>query len=169
MWWICCEYDEIEIEIDAEYHLRFQIGSFTPLLKVLSIRMHLSEQVAGCTLLVFGNSAPDLVSNLMPVRTMSKMFTSTVSSCVVEMLLCGGMACYMKPFRIDGHSLVRDLLFLMLGLELLRLIMYTGHSISLSECLGKGEILPTVSLISSLSYSISECLCDLSAGHHSRS
>lgn len=142
----------MEMEIHIEIEVQFLPCSFTPLLKVLSIRLHLSEQMAGCTLLVFGNSAPDLVSNLMPVRTMSKMFTSTVSSCVVEMLLCGGMACYMKPFKIDGHSMVRDLLFLLLGLELLRLFMYTGHSISLSECLGKGEGNPASCLFNLLSF-----------------
>lgn len=37
--------------------------------------------------------------------------------------------------------MVRDLLFLLLGIEVLRLIMYTQHSVSLIECIGKGEVI----------------------------
>lgn len=108
------------------------------MLKILSLKLHLNEQIAGCTLLVIGNSAPDLVANLMPKRTMSSMFTSTVSNCVVEMLLCGGVVCFMKPFKMEGHGIVRDLLFGVFGLEMLRLMMLTDRTVTLAECIGKG-------------------------------
>lgn len=72
---------------------------------------------------------------------MSSMFTSTVSNCVVEMLLCGGVVCFMKPFKMDGHATVRDLLFFVLGIEMLRLMMLTNKTVSLIECIGKGALL----------------------------
>ncbi|XP_001987226.2 mitochondrial sodium/calcium exchanger protein [Drosophila grimshawi] len=106
---------------------------FTPILKILSIKLHMNEYLAGVTFLAFANSSPDLIANLMPIRADAAIFTCTISNALTIVLLCGGMICYLKPFKMDGHSTVRNLLFLLLGVELLRHIMFSAHSVTKKE------------------------------------
>ncbi|XP_034478190.1 mitochondrial sodium/calcium exchanger protein-like [Drosophila innubila] len=103
----------------------------------------MNEELAGATLLAFGSSLPDLVANLMPIRAESAYFDGTIGDAVVIVLLCGGLICYMKPFKMDEYVIVRELLFLLLSVELLRFLIFDGDSISHTD----GIILLSVYLI----------------------
>ncbi|XP_068144598.1 mitochondrial sodium/calcium exchanger protein isoform X3 [Drosophila tropicalis] len=109
---------------------------FGPALKILSIKLHLNEYLAGVTLLAFGNSCPDLISNLLPIRAEAPIFTIAVSNAIAIILLSGGMVCFVKPFKMSGPSTVRDLLFLFLGVQVLRYIVFHGNRVTLAESIG---------------------------------
>ncbi|KAL7737871.1 hypothetical protein ACLKA6_006247 [Drosophila palustris] len=116
---------------------------FMPVLKILSVKLQMNEALAGATLLAFGSSVSDLVANLMPIRHDSSYFDGTISDSVVIVLLCGGLICYLKPFKMDEYIVVRELLFLLLSVELLRFLIFDGESISHTD----GLILLSVYLI----------------------
>lgn len=111
--------------------------SLAPALKVLSLKMHMNEYLAGVTILAFANSSPDLIANLMPIKENAALFTSIVSNALAILLLSGGMVCYLKPFKMDGHSTAQNLLFLLLSVELLRFIMVKGDSVTETESISK--------------------------------
>ncbi|XP_032292874.1 mitochondrial sodium/calcium exchanger protein isoform X3 [Drosophila virilis] len=99
---------------------------FGAVLKIMSVKLHMNEYVAGATLLSFGNAIPDLAVNLMPVREEAPLFTISISNALAVILLSGGMVCFLRPFKINGHFAMRDLLFLMLACEVLTYIVITG-------------------------------------------
>ncbi|KAH8371532.1 hypothetical protein KR093_007868, partial [Drosophila rubida] len=109
----------------------------TPVMKILSVKMHMNEYLAGITLLAFANSFPDLIANLLPIRAQSALYTKTISDCLVVMLLCGGMVCYLKPFKMSGHSTVRDLLFLLNAVELTSLMVTVDNRVTKQECISE--------------------------------
>ncbi|KAH8304486.1 hypothetical protein KR059_011009 [Drosophila kikkawai] len=99
---------------------------FAPVLKIVSLKLHMNEYLAGVTFLAFGNSCPDIIANLMPVRADAPIFTIAVGNALAIILLSGGAVCFLRPFKINGHCTVRDLLFLLLGVEVLRYVMVRG-------------------------------------------
>ncbi|KAH8321553.1 hypothetical protein KR074_008380 [Drosophila pseudoananassae] len=99
---------------------------FSPALKIVSLKLHMNEYLAGITFLAFGNSCPDIFANLMPVRAEAPIFTIAVGNALAIILLSGGTVCFLKPFQMNGHCVVRDLLFLMLGVEIVRYFMVKG-------------------------------------------
>ncbi|XP_022220225.2 cation/calcium exchanger 5-like [Drosophila obscura] len=96
---------------------------FSPMLKVISMKMGLNEYVAGSTLLAIGNSLPDALANMLPVRSEAPMFAISISNSMAIVLVSGGMVCYLKPFKMNPNSTVRDLLVLILACETLTFIL----------------------------------------------
>lgn len=106
----------------------------------MSVKLHMNEYVAGATLLSFGNAIPDLAVNLMPVREEAPLFTISISNALAVILLSGGMVCFLRPFKINGHFAVRDLLFLLLACEVLSYIVISGKRTTRIEAIGKRTI-----------------------------
>ncbi|XP_017866543.1 PREDICTED: sodium/potassium/calcium exchanger 6, mitochondrial-like [Drosophila arizonae] len=104
-----------------------------PLLKIVSIVMHMNQYLAGITLLCFGNHLPELIINLTPVMQESPLFNITLSNAIAVVLINGGLICYLRPFKINGHGAVRDLLFMMLACELVLYEMDTDNKITRIE------------------------------------
>lgn len=99
--------------------------------------MNMSEYLAGVTLLSLGNSFADLIVNLMPIRGHAPIFTISLSNALAVILLSGGIVCVLRPFKINGHSLIRDLLFLLLAGELTVYMILTETKTTRSESLCK--------------------------------
>ncbi|XP_030387621.1 mitochondrial sodium/calcium exchanger protein-like [Scaptodrosophila lebanonensis] len=106
-----------------------------PALKILSIKLHMNEYLAGVTLLGFANASPDVLANLMPIRSDAPVYTITISNAVAVILLSGGTVCFMRPFKMNGHSTVRDLLFVLLGSETFTFLIMGDKKISVVESL----------------------------------
>ncbi|XP_022220280.2 mitochondrial sodium/calcium exchanger protein [Drosophila obscura] len=106
---------------------------FAPAMKIISMKLHMNEYLAGVTLLAFGNTCPDLIANLMPIRADAPIFTITVGNSLVIILLSGGMVCFLKPFKMNGPSTIRDLLFLLLSVVTLRSIIFSEGNVSIAE------------------------------------
>ncbi|XP_044251937.2 mitochondrial sodium/calcium exchanger protein isoform X1 [Drosophila takahashii] len=106
--------------------MSFSIGTyFSPVLKIISLKLHMNEYLAGVTLLAFGNCSPEIIANFMPVRADAPLFTIAVGNALAIILLAGGTVCFLRPFKMNGHCILRDLLFLLLGVEVLRYVMIT--------------------------------------------
>ncbi|XP_033153600.1 mitochondrial sodium/calcium exchanger protein isoform X2 [Drosophila mauritiana] len=114
--------------------MSFSIGTYySPVLKIISLKLHMNEYLAGVTFLAFGNCSPEIIANLMPVRADAPIFTITVGNTLAIILLSGGTVCFLRPFRMNGHSTLRDLLFLLLGVEVLRFVMIKEGAVTLGE------------------------------------
>ncbi|XP_017867958.1 PREDICTED: sodium/potassium/calcium exchanger 6, mitochondrial-like isoform X3 [Drosophila arizonae] len=107
---------------------------FTPTVKILALNLRLNEYFAGVTLLAFANSSPDFVANLMPIRKHGALFTCVIGNSLAVLLVCGGMICFLRPFKIDGHSTVQNLLFLVLAIDLLHFLIVSEKKMSRTEC-----------------------------------
>ncbi|KRF79757.1 mitochondrial sodium/calcium exchanger protein [Drosophila virilis] len=106
---------------------------FAPTLKIIAVKLNMNEYLAGVTLLAFGNTSPDLMANLMPVRKHAPLFTITISNSLALILISGGMVCYTRSFKINGHCALRDLLFVLLACELLIFVMLHDPSSTAGE------------------------------------
>lgn len=127
-------------------------------MKILSVKMHLNEYFAGITLLSFANSFPDLISNMMPIRAKGALFTRTISNTLVIILMCGGMVCYLKPFKMDGHCTVRDLLFLLLAVEVMSFMVSHENKVDETDCLSN-FILYILFILNHFRYPLQYCFC----------
>ncbi|XP_052843606.1 mitochondrial sodium/calcium exchanger protein [Drosophila gunungcola] len=96
---------------------------FLPTLKIAALRLRINEYMAGVLLVGVANSTPDLLVNLSPVRHESLTFNIAMANALTIICLSGGMVCFIRPFRMNGHSVFRDLLFLLLTVELVRLFI----------------------------------------------
>ncbi|SPP74320.1 mitochondrial sodium/calcium exchanger protein-like [Drosophila guanche] len=106
---------------------------FTPALKIVSVWLHMNEYLTGVTLLSFGNAIPDIIGNLAPIRANAAIFSIVVGNALVIILLSGGMICFLKPFKLSGPSTTRDLLFLLLSVELARYIILFGGKVTIAK------------------------------------
>ncbi|XP_016986317.1 mitochondrial sodium/calcium exchanger protein [Drosophila rhopaloa] len=100
---------------------------FLPTLKIAALRLRINEYMAGVVLVGVANSTPDLLVNLSPVRQESLTFNIAMASALTIICLSGGAVCFIRPFRMNGHSIFRDLLFLLLTIELVRLLINIKH------------------------------------------
>ncbi|XP_016957777.1 mitochondrial sodium/calcium exchanger protein [Drosophila biarmipes] len=100
---------------------------FSPTLKIAAHKMRINEYMAGVMLVGVANSTPDLLVNLSPVRRESLTFNIAMANALTIICLSGGAVCFIRPFRMNGHSVFRDLLFLLLIVELVRFLADDTH------------------------------------------
>ncbi|XP_001970425.3 mitochondrial sodium/calcium exchanger protein [Drosophila erecta] len=93
---------------------------FSPTLKIAALKMRVNEYVAGVVLVGVANSTPDLLVNLSPARLEGLTFNIAMANALTIICLSGGAVCFIRPFRMNGHSIFRDLLFLLLIVEVVR-------------------------------------------------
>ncbi|KAM8713096.1 hypothetical protein ACLKA7_013417 [Drosophila subpalustris] len=118
-----------------------------PALKIISMKLYMSEYVAGVTLLSLGNSFADLIVNLMPIRDHAPLYTISLSNALAVILLSGGMICFLRPFKMNGHSVFRDLLFLMLAGEMTVYIIFTETKTTKLESISLALLYPIYLII----------------------
>lgn len=135
-------------------------------MRFISRKLQMNEYISGITLVAFVNEVPDIFANMLSIRQRSALFSKTVSNCLIEVLFCGGIICFMKPFKMDGHAIVRDILFLLMGVELVAYLIADDEFVSGTDCCGKSSLLfpSSSSLLSCISISHSHlyALCLLS-------
>ncbi|XP_017000976.1 mitochondrial sodium/calcium exchanger protein [Drosophila takahashii] len=95
----------------------------TSTLKIAAQKFRINEYMAGVMLVGVANSTPDLLVNRSPVRDTSLAFNTAMANALTVICLSGGAVCFIRPFRMNGTSVFRDLLFLLLAIELVRLII----------------------------------------------
>lgn len=115
--------------------------SLQPIMKLISFKLKLTEYLAGITVLTFMNAFPNLLSNLLPIRSRAALFSIATSNTMVDVLLVGGLVCFLKPFKMDGAAVVRDLLFLTLGIELTHYTIIQNGCVTQTECISKSVFL----------------------------
>ena len=101
---------------------------FTPNLAAIAQFLGLSEDVAGVTLLAFGNASPDVFATFSAMRTNSGSLAigellgaaSFIVSCVV------GSMCIIRPFKVDRIPFLRDVSFFTVAICMLLFILRDG-------------------------------------------
>ena len=121
---------------------------FCPALEVVSDFFKLPPNVAGATLLSFGNGAPDLFTQLAAINAMDEsavpmalseplgggLFVSNVVLAAVILLGVGG-----RPITVERHALARDVLFYLGGTALLLGVVLDGKVLGGQGVVGLGR------------------------------
>lgn len=90
----------------------FPFVSFCPSLGVIAGVLHLSENIAGVTILAFGNGAPDIFTSLVSdERAMVLMFTELIGAGIFVTAIIAGSVALAAPFRVPVKSFTRDSCF----------------------------------------------------------
>ncbi|ORZ41015.1 Sodium/calcium exchanger protein-domain-containing protein [Catenaria anguillulae PL171] len=110
---------------------------FCPNLNSIASSLHMSESLAGVTLLAFGNGSPDLISTFTAMRSHSgglAIGELIGASAFITTLVLGGVA-LVAPFRLPAPLLLyRDAIFFLGALGFLGYVTWDG-SITLGESL----------------------------------
>lgn len=83
---------------------------------VISKIFGLSENLAGVTLLAFGNGSPDIFTAIAnPTGDTELMFAELLGAVGFVVAVIAGAIIIIRPFRVHAFSILRDVLFLMLA------------------------------------------------------
>jgi sodium/potassium/calcium exchanger 6 len=101
---------------------------FIPNLSTISQLLGLDENVAGVTLLAFGNGSPDVFSTFSAMRANSGSLAigeligaaTFIVSCVV------GSMCIIKPFQVRRGPFLRDVGFFTLAVAMILITLWDG-------------------------------------------
>ncbi|XP_078036875.1 mitochondrial sodium/calcium exchanger protein [Augochlora pura] len=94
----------------------FRRRSFCPSLEVIAEILQLSENIAGVTILAFGNGAPDIFTSIVSGSDEGIiMFTELIGAGVFVTAIIAGSIAVVKPFRVSLKPLMRDACFYMLS------------------------------------------------------
>jgi len=109
---------------------------FCPSLQVLSKKMAMSDNVAGVTLLAFGNGAPDIFSSLVGIRQgrASLAFGELFGAGIIVTTIVAGSICFIKPFHVMERPFLRDCAFYLGAVYVVFWVFYhksvhLGHAI----------------------------------------
>ncbi|XP_026842173.1 uncharacterized protein LOC113565166 [Drosophila persimilis] len=59
---------------------------FSPMLKIIAMKMGMSQYIAGTTLVALGNTLPEALANMMPVRSEAPMYSISISNSLTLIL-----------------------------------------------------------------------------------
>lgn len=112
--------------------------SFCPGLKVISDMMGLSENVAGVTLLAFGNCAPDMITSFSGLSGDTRVvYTDTMGSAIFVLFVVGGSVIVSQPFHTDPSAFLRDCGFALFAVVFVSYTFFTDDSVTLVEAIRK--------------------------------
>ncbi|KAL7737869.1 hypothetical protein ACLKA6_006245 [Drosophila palustris] len=106
-----------------------------PALKAMAKKMHMSEHLAGVTLLAFGNSTSDILGHIQN-SPLGILFTFMMANAIFITLISGGLVCLLWPTQLPKYETVRTLLFFLLGVMTAEYFFLTGNYFSRGECAG---------------------------------
>ncbi|XP_030241883.1 uncharacterized protein LOC115563286 [Drosophila navojoa] len=109
---------------------------YSPALKVISRMLHLNDHLAGVTIMALCQTIPDLLFQITIVNNRDCVFANYAASSMFVVMFTGGLICYITPFQMHSFNTVRDLLFLIFGLALFELQMFSHGELSYLESLG---------------------------------
>ncbi|PLW31121.1 hypothetical protein PCANC_21480 [Puccinia coronata f. sp. avenae] len=101
---------------------------FCPNLSTISFRLGLSENLAGVTLLGFGNGAPDVFSTFaaMKANTGSLAIGELIGAASFIVSVVVGSMSIIRPFKVPRHSFLRDLGFFIVAIMFVLVIIKNG-------------------------------------------
>lgn len=88
------------------------MSSFCPSLSTIATTLRLSENIAGVTILAFGNGAPDIFTSLVSSQDEGIIvFTELMGAGVFVTAIIAGSVAVAKPFKISPKFFIRDCSF----------------------------------------------------------
>ncbi|XP_011305559.1 sodium/potassium/calcium exchanger 6, mitochondrial-like [Fopius arisanus] len=98
---------------------------FCPSLSVIANVLHLSENIAGVTILAFGNGAPDIFTSLVASdKEMVIIFTELIGAGIFVTAIIAGSVAVVSPFAVLPKPFVRDCLFYIVAVCWISYISY---------------------------------------------
>lgn len=86
--------------------------------------LHLSDNIAGVTILAFGNGAPDIFTSLVTDKDeMVIMFTELIGAGVFVTAIIAGSVAVISPFRVDLRAFMRDCCFYIMAVCWISLVV----------------------------------------------
>lgn len=113
-------------------------GDFlTPALFVISKTLHMSQNVAGVTLLAFGNGSPDIFSSLAGIRQGSYelVIGGLIGGGIFVTTVVAGSVFLTQPFKLAARPFLRDCIFYSVAGAWAFYLFFTG-SISIMHAIG---------------------------------
>jgi len=112
---------------------------FCPALEVMAKTMRMSDNIAGVTLLAFGNGAPDVFSAISAVQNMKNgdvglVFGALLGAGVFLTTVVAGAVCIVGTFHAMERPFLRDLIFYLVTVFVTFVICWDGE-ITLFEAL----------------------------------
>lgn len=90
----------------------FSFTSFTPALAVISKMLRMSENLAGVTLLAFGNGSPDMFASISHSGGDTEIvYTELLGAAAFVTCFVAGCIILVKPFHVVSRNYVRDVFF----------------------------------------------------------
>ncbi|XP_017857244.1 PREDICTED: sodium/potassium/calcium exchanger 6, mitochondrial-like [Drosophila arizonae] len=109
---------------------------YGPALKLVARMMHMSEHLAGVTIMSFGNELPEIVANMWAVHDDDEPnFANAIAKGLYLIMFVGGLVCYISPFKMSGSTTIRDLLFMVCGVLMVDYFIRTDNEMDLKECI----------------------------------
>ncbi|XP_067619867.1 mitochondrial sodium/calcium exchanger protein-like [Eurosta solidaginis] len=107
---------------------------FCPALAVLARMLGMSENVAGVTLVAFGNGASDIFSSLAYLNSYSRrLYADIFASSLFVVLIVSGIIFCTVPFAAQPYLLLRDALFLLLDICVVDYMIKEDNAVSAIE------------------------------------
>ncbi|WAQ91689.1 hypothetical protein PtA15_15A80 [Puccinia triticina] len=102
---------------------------FCPNLSTISQRLGLSENLAGVTLLGFGNGAPDVFSTYAAFKanTGALAIGELIGAAAFILSVVVGSMSIISPFKIPRHAFLRDIAFFILAILFIIPIIHDGN------------------------------------------
>lgn len=113
-------------------------GDFlTPALFVISKTLHMSQNVAGVTLLAFGNGSPDIFASLAGIRQGSYelVIGGLIGGGIFVTTVVAGSVFLTQPFKLAARPFLRDCIFYSAAGVWAFYLFYTG-SITIPHAIG---------------------------------
>uniref|UniRef100_A0A336MI08 CSON001486 protein n=1 Tax=Culicoides sonorensis TaxID=179676 RepID=A0A336MI08_CULSO len=90
--------------------------------------LHLSENIAGVTLLAFGNGAPNFSGSVFdPDQDSELMYSEVLGSAMFMIGVIGGWIAIVKPFKVITFDFLRDVVFLSFSVILIQIFINDDH------------------------------------------
>ncbi|GAA98781.1 uncharacterized protein L969DRAFT_18398 [Mixia osmundae IAM 14324] len=102
---------------------------FCPNLSTISAHLGLSESVAGCSLLAFGNGSPDVFSTYSALNhgSGSLAIGELIGAASFIVSVVAGSMAIVKPFKVARHSFLRDVGFFTMAIIFTMFILADGQ------------------------------------------
>ncbi|XP_017836366.1 putative sodium/calcium exchanger 7 isoform X2 [Drosophila busckii] len=107
---------------------------YTPGLQRCAKLMHLSEHLAGVTILSIGNALPEMLSGLVEDSTEQPVLANYYSRALFISLCSSGIISLISPFRMNIQGTTRDTLFFMFGVLSVDYLLQTDGDLEVVEC-----------------------------------
>lgn len=98
--------------------------SFCPALAVISKKLKMSENLAGVTLLAFGNGSPDIFASLANFSGDTElMYSELMGAALFVTGFIAGLIIFLRPMKIISSNYVRDVMFFSFALFIINQCM----------------------------------------------
>lgn len=100
---------------------------FCPALTVISKELRMNENLAGVTIVAFGNGSPDIFTAIANTNSDSElMYSELLGAAMFVIAFVAATIIIVKPFRVNGQNFITDCLFFIVAVICIYLCIDDG-------------------------------------------